>query len=140
MTMTKVEINEKTPAVRIGAYGTLRLNRSNYKYLLHDQPGVKFIGTTKTEPLFTMYGKNSGFPIVSKGTTPIEVDVFEITDQRVLERVHRLEGFTGVINHPRNWYDIKEVQTKDLGPIYIYYQENYQGHPNNIIETGIWTK
>jgi gamma-glutamylcyclotransferase (GGCT)/AIG2-like uncharacterized protein YtfP len=135
--MNKIEINEQNPSVLVCCYGTLRVGHGNYRSLLK---GVsKFLGTYKTEPAFTMYGKTAGFPIVQpKGSTAIEYDLFEVDDDTVLQRLHRLEGCTGIIGHERNWYDLMEISTPK-GKAYMYVQDRDRSE-ESIIESGNWNK
>lgn len=123
-------------SVLLACYGTLRLGHGNYSYLLSGDQS-EHIGTTKTPAEYTMYGKRSGFPIVvDKGNTPIVVDIFRVTNETVLKRVHQLEGCTGVPGHKDNWYDIKEVETP-LGKAWMYIQHK-DFNPENVITSGDW--
>lgn len=129
-----VEINENNPKQLLAVYGTLRLEQGNWKRLLKDKSTYK--GTFETSSNFTMFGKYSGFPIVTpNGTTSIKIDVFEIEDNKVLQEVHRLEGFTGTIGDKDNWYDVMEITTP-IGNAYMYIQ--YGEFNNGIINTGDW--
>lgn len=134
----KVQINEQNPSVLICAYGTLRLGQGNYRAYLEGKS--KHLGTFQTEPKFTMYGLHSGFPIVStEGNTPITCDVFLISQDAVLRRVHGLEGFRGTIGAPENWYDCQPIETP-YGPGYIYVQHKHIENAKNIIKNGDWLK
>jgi gamma-glutamylcyclotransferase (GGCT)/AIG2-like uncharacterized protein YtfP len=131
-----VEINKDRPSILLAVYGTLRKNESNWAYLLKDKS--KYLGTFRTEEKYRMYGRGAGFPIVSRknGDKSIECDVFEITDNSVLQRIHQLEGCTGVTNHPKNWYNIVEQQTP-FGVANIYVQDIEQDTEYEI-PTGNW--
>lgn len=130
-----VEINNENKEVLLAVYGTLRRGQGNWDYLLNGNS--EFVGTTTTPPEYTMYGKRSGFPIVAKkGNTSIEIDVFKVTNNEVLRRVHGLESCSGIPGDPRNWYDIQPIET-EFGKAYIYLQNNYE-NPTNIIESGNW--
>lgn len=129
--------NKEFKPVLTGVYGTLRVGQRNH-YGRLDQPGVKFIGTTKTEPTFTMYGKGQGFPVVKRsGETSLTLEVYEVSNPQVMQRLNSLEGCTGITGDPKNWYDIVPIQT-EFGEAMIYVQDNYNGNPNSIIKSGDW--
>lgn len=69
-------------------YGTLMQGRGNNR-LFGDS---KFLGTCVTKEKYTMYV--SGIPFVDpdEPTCQIKGEVFEVTDEEVLDRVDRLEG------------------------------------------------
>jgi len=135
--MKRIEITKDAPYVLIGVYGTLRKGEGNYKWILQDSDS-EFIGDFKTDPMFTMYGKNSGFPIVSpKGNTSIKVEVFKVKNANTLEQLHRLEGCTGIPGDNKNWYDITAIKTPFGENAYIYVQD-YQGSEEEIIKSGDW--
>lgn len=130
-----IEINEDVKEVLILTYGTLRLNQGNWRYLLEGKS--EYLGAYLSEATYTMYGKNAGFPIVvDKGNTEIEYDLFRITNNEVLKRIHNLEGCTGIPRNSKNWYDIKEVDTPHgIGYMYVQHSER---NPESIIKTGNW--
>lgn len=131
--MKKIEINEQNPSIKIAVYGTLLSGYGNHAYYLKNKS--TFIGNHMTEPKYTMYN-TGGFPIVSpKGSTPIECEIYEIRQQGVLERVHSLEGFRGIIDDPNNWYNMKKIDTP-YGEAYMYVQEKETNLP--IVKSGKW--
>lgn len=131
----RIEINAETPIQKIAVYGTLREGWGNGERLLKGQG--KFLGIHNTEPNYTMY-TTGGFPIVSpKGNTSIEIEVYEIADNDVLRRIHALEGCTGIVGDPQNWYDLMPIETP-FGEAYMYVQPNYKS--NRVIESGNWNK
>lgn len=132
----EIKIDKDNESILIGTYGTLRVGHGNWSRLLKDQ--AEFLGTFKTEPKFTMSGKNSGFPIVFReGGTAIEYDLFKVTKASVLKNLHALEGCSGKIGHPSNWYDLEELENEKHGTFYIYAQ-NGSAKKENIIESGNW--
>ena len=116
----------------LAVYGTLKAGEGN-NYLLEDAP---LLGEHITEPEYTMH--QHGFPIVVQGgETPITCEIYAVKDPRVVERVNRLEGFSGTKDHPSNWYDRKTIQTL-YGPAEMFYMKEPQtGH---IIPDGIWKR
>lgn len=133
--LSKVEINETFPEAILLTYGTLRLNQPNYRHLL--EGNSEYLGEFITSPDFVMFGKHSGFPIVCDGgDIAIKCDVFRVTDNDVLQNVHRLEGCTGIPSHPSNWYDIMPIDTPyGQGWMYIQHEEF---NSENIIHSGDW--
>lgn len=130
-----IKINAENPRVLLCVYGTLREGRGNWHHFLKNRS--THLGTFKTEPIFTMYGKRAGFPIVvDEGTTRIECDVFEVTNDATLQNIHQLEGCTGIPGHSRNWYDIMEIDTP-FGKAYMYVQHEHLSQ-ESIIESGNW--
>lgn len=117
----KIQINENNPFIILLCYGTLLKGFSNYSYYLENRS--EYLGTFKTEPIFTMFGRNWNFPIVTTyGDTAIHCDVFKIRSSAVLERIHALEGCSGIPNNPTDMYNIQEMETP-YGKAYIYVQD-----------------
>lgn len=133
----RVEVNTENPSVLICVYGTLRAGQGNHNFIL--KGNAKCLGTFKSEPTFTMYGRRAGFPsLVPKGSTSIEYEVYEVTDQRTMERLHGLEGCNGIPGSPHNkFYDIMPMKTP-VGDGWIYIRNGYDGGEDSIIKTGNW--
>ncbi len=119
----------------LAVYGTLRLGKSNWSRYLRDRS--EHLGTFKTEPAFTMYGKGAGFPVVvDEGDTSIEYDLFSVEDEDVVRRINNLEGCTGIPGDKNNWYDITSINTpKGEASMYIMHVGRNEG---SIIESGNW--
>lgn len=134
--MQKIEINASNPEVKLCVYGTLREGHGNWRHLLENRS--EYLGTIKTEPKYTMWGALSGFPIVTiNGETSIECDIIKIKVDGVLQRVFDLEGFSGIIGHPSNWYDVEELDLPNYGKCYMFVQKGE--FPNlGIIKSGNW--
>lgn len=72
-------------------YGTLKRGHGNHRIIAN----ARFVGQAVTEPRFTMLGLG-GFPgIVDGGETPISGELYEVTDDTMMERLDRLEGHPG---------------------------------------------
>lgn len=125
-------------SILYAVYGTLRKGNGNNR--LFENEFSEYLGTIKTEPKFTMYGKGAGFPYVTEdGTTAITVEVYKVTDDRVANRVNGLEGYTGERNNPRNWYDTVEIQTPwGIANMFTMNGIRDRKNSNFIIETGDW--
>ena len=118
--------------VLLAVYGTLKKGQGNHRYL----EGAEFVGPHVTEPDYTMYSLG-GFPCVTlKGETPITTEIYKVTDEKMLASINRLEGFTGVKDNDRNWYDTKTIETP-YGSAELYYFKE-KPHSNTIITNGIW--
>lgn len=95
--------------VYLFVYGTLKMGRGN-NVVLGDS---KFMFNYVTEPIYTMVTMG-GFPIVKRGgTTAITGEVYKVYNEQTLKRIFRLEGYTGIPNHPDNWYDVDTIDVGD---------------------------
>lgn len=131
----KVEINQENPEILLAVYGTLRVSYQNYDRFLKNKS--VYLGTIRTAPKFTMWGKNMYFPIVTtNGDTSIECDIIKIRVNGVLQKIHDLEGCTGIPNHSKNWYNIMPMET-EFGTAYMYVQEG-EFPEMGIISSGNW--
>lgn len=118
----------------IVVYGTLKQGYHNHRLLEH--PSVTFLGEIVTEPQFTMLN-HGGFPAVMVGgTTPIKGEVYAIKNKEILNNIYSLEGYTGVRDHPNNWYDTLAIQTDwGLAEMFIFKNNNLN---LPVVETGEW--
>lgn len=124
-------------SVLYAVYGTLRQGYGNNRLLR--QPGVEYLGQHITEPKFTMFGKNAWFPYVApNGQTPIVTEIYRVTDQEVVENVNGLEGYSGIRDSSRNWYNTCDVET-EWGTANMFIMEKSTGYDEkSIITTGDW--
>lgn len=133
----RVEVTKDNPVIKIGVYGTLRVDENNWRHLLKDKS--KYLGTYRTEPKFTMVGRHCGFPITfTGGETSIEYDLFEVTDNKVLNSLHNLEGCTGIENDENGWYKLIRLKNEEHGDFFIYLQHGYGGAEDRVIKSGNW--
>lgn len=116
----------------ISVYGTLRKDEGNHRFLRNS----KFLGVSETEASYTMYN-NGGFPYVCLGgNTRVTIETYELSEADK-HGVFGLEGYTGVRNDPRNWYDTADVKTP-WGNSQMFILKI---HPDlKIIESGDWKK
>lgn len=136
-TNKRVEITEDNPHVLICVYGTLRTGQGNHAWLLKGK--AECLGTFKSEPAFTMYGRRGPYPsVVPTGTTSIEYEVFKVSDSKVLNGLHSLEGCNGIPGDPKNtFYDIMPMDTP-VGQGWIYIRKDYKADESSVIATGNW--
>jgi gamma-glutamylcyclotransferase (GGCT)/AIG2-like uncharacterized protein YtfP len=124
----------KEEKVIFATYGTLKRGFGNNR-LLRD---AEFIGEHTTEPAYTMYSAG-GFPIVTtNGNTPIKCELFATTNPEIVKRVNALEGFSGIKNHPDNWYDRLTIQTP-YGEAEMYVMDSV-GRDMPVVESGEWQR
>ena len=129
----KIAASKEKP-VKLAVYGSLRSGFHNHG-ILKDST---LLGTYVTEGSFTMYDSGAYFPIViDRGLTPIEYELYEITDNSVMQSIHKLEGCTGIPGDKDNWYDLNKITTPE-GEAWIYVMHTRQ--PLKEIESGIWFK
>lgn len=101
---------QKDGSVLYAVYGTLRKGWGNNRLLQND--GVEFLGSTNTDPSYTMYHLG-GFPgVAENGETRIAIEVYRVTNPAVVRNVNALEGYSGTRGSDRNWYDTCEVKTE----------------------------
>lgn len=114
----------------ISVYGTLRNGEGNHVFLRNS----KLLGVSKTEPNYTMYN-SGGFPYVCPGgDTEVTIETYELSEEDK-HGVFGLEGYTGVRNDPRNWYDTADVKTP-WGDSQMFI---LQSHPKlKVIKSGDW--
>lgn len=121
----------KKEVTRFAVYGTLKKGRGNDARLR----STKFLGDHLTEPNYTMYSMG-GFPaVVPEGNTSITIEVYETTDEDVINSVNALEGFSGIKNDPRNWYDTETIDTP-YGKAEMFIFKTAPARP--VVEGGKW--
>lgn len=79
----------------VAVYGTLLSEQGNNR-LLEDS---RLVGPAESRFWGTMYSAG-GFPILSlhEADSKVKVEIYEVTDQRIMDQLDRLEGYPG-------WYD-----------------------------------
>jgi gamma-glutamylcyclotransferase (GGCT)/AIG2-like uncharacterized protein YtfP len=121
--------------MRVAVYGTLKSGFHN-NYLLD---GMHYIGKFKSCKPAVMYSRG-GFPILSLESTdvatPITVEIYEVTEECLHNRLDRLEGFP-------DWYNRSEVMFHNdtmAGPVkaWIYHQDGTHNLP--VVNNGNWEK
>lgn len=107
----------------VAVYGTLRKGFHNHVLL----EGSKFLGETKTEPKFNMYGNLIPW-ITNNGDTSIAIEVYEV-EEETFQRLDWLEGYP-------SYYDRQVIDT-EFGEAWIYFR---YGAAENKISSGDWKK
>lgn len=108
----------------VAVYGTLRKGFHNHVLL----EGSKFLGETKTEPKFNMYGNLIPW-ITNNGDTSIAIEVYEV-EEETFQRLDWLEGYP-------NYYDRQVIDT-EFGEAWIYFR--WYTAAENKISSGDWKK
>lgn len=118
----------------IAVYGTLKKGFGNHRVMGNS----KLLGEHLTPRKFTMHSFG-GFPgITTGGETKILCEIYEVNDPTTLERIYSLEGYSGIRDSERNWYDTLLIKTK-WGEAEIFYFKDaakLTGHPT--VQSGIW--
>lgn len=118
--------------IRFAVYGSLKRSFGNNRVL----GDATFLGTHVTEPHYTLHSMG-GFPGVRPdGETGIHVEIFETRDPNIVRSVNRLEGYTGVKNHPDNWYNAVTIDTP-YGPAEMFVMTEPLS-PDSVIPSGVW--
>jgi gamma-glutamylcyclotransferase (GGCT)/AIG2-like uncharacterized protein YtfP len=113
---------------RVFVYGTLKRGHGNNRILANTDS--KFIGTTKTDPKYTMVTLGSFPGVVQEGVTPIQGEVWEV-DERTLEGpLDMLEGYP-------SFYD-REITPTEFGDAWIYYLSSRWHRDSPVVEGGEW--
>lgn len=122
-----MENSEKT---MIACYGTLRKGCGNHGHFLKD---AEFLGTFKSEPVYSMY-TCGGFPgLKEHGNTAIVLEVYAVTEHEA-KRVDSLEGYYE--DREATFYDKKRIDTPwGNASIYIYVGELPE---SRLIASGDW--
>jgi gamma-glutamylcyclotransferase (GGCT)/AIG2-like uncharacterized protein YtfP len=116
----------------VAVYGSLRKGLGNHPIL----GTSRLVGVTKTPPEWEMFSLG-GFPGVRKGKTPIVVEVYQVTEENVADRLDSLEGYRGP-DSEYNFYGKSSIHT-DLGEAEMYtLLQGYEEHPT--VEGGDWKK
>lgn len=108
----------------VAVYGSLKQGFGNNR-LLGDSP---LLGTTLTEPKYTLYSMGA-FPCVAPhGDTAVTVEVYEV-ESRVFSRLDMLEGYP-------TFYNRKQIDT-EYGQAWMYYIDGVRDI-DQVIESGVW--
>ena len=118
----------------IFVYGTLKKNFGNHSVMGEST----FLGKFITPAKYTMLSCG-GFPAVTlNGNTAIHGEVYNVTSEKDLARIFRLEGYSGIKDSPENWYDVEEVETPyGIAQMFVWKNNKYD---LEIVKTGIWNK
>lgn len=135
----EIEI-KKEYAGLVCVYGTLRLNQGNWRGYLQDKSD--HLGTFRTEPKFTLYGKHMGFPYLCDcGEYSVTCDVFGVYSYKSLEMIDMLEGCYYPSGDVRNtFYDCMEIETP-YGPakMYVIHEDKAKRlDQSRILTSGDW--
>lgn len=137
----KKEETEVKYAGLVCVYGTLRVNNGNWRHYLYNKSD--HLGTFKTEPKFTIYGRGMGFPYVSdSGTTAVVCDVFGVYTKQSLEMIDSLEGCHYPAGDSRNtFYDCMEIETPyGSAKMYVIHEDKAKRlDQSKIIQSGDWS-
>ena len=111
-------------------YGTLKEGYPN-NYILgkSEKLGTQWLRGFRMHSL-------GGFPALNKSDDhKVLIEVFEVTDEEVKNRIYRLEGFTGERGNKDNWYETDDVETI-WGEAEIFYHKKELTEP--VVEKGDW--
>jgi len=112
----------------VAVFGSLKKGFGNHRVIGDSE----FLGTTKTEPKFTMFSFG-GFPgLLLEGNTSIEVEVYDVTNREIMNGLDRLEGYP-------SFYDRTQIET-EFGDAWIYFNKSRNLEHHSIIESGVWTR
>lgn len=117
--------------ILVAVYGSLRQNMGNHRLL----ENADFMGTMKTDPVFTLHSLG-GFPgLKTGGTTAVTVEIYKVNETEA-RRIDQLEGYTP--GEPAYFYDKMYIDTPfGTAGIYTYVKELSQ---ESIVESGDWTE
>ena len=116
-------------------YGTLKSNHGNNYILQND--GVEFLGKVVTQPHYTLF--DGGFPIVERGgKTSIKGELYKVSNEKVIQRLNNLEGYSGTPGNPSNWYDVDTIKLDNGVEAEMYVMDFGKSSRTKVVESGIW--
>ena len=118
--------------VKVFVYGTLRTGQGNYLRLLKNVEGVKKLCDDSIDG-FTMYHLG-GFPAIVPASKGKVTGESFLINSAVLERLDRLEGYTG---DSSGLYDRQEILTEKNHKAFVYFMNKVYNN-TTIIESGDW--
>lgn len=126
-----MEYKEPNLPTLVAVYGTLLSGQGNHR-VLGDSRLV-----TPAESVFwgTMYSAG-GFPILSfhEATSKVKVELYEVTDPRIMQGLDNLEGYPGWYDRTRKTFLTEEGETMTA---WIYHQDE-EREQLHVIEDGDW--
>lgn len=124
---------KKTKHPLYAVYGSLKKGYGNHRLINNDN--CEFLGTTLTEPKFSLYSLGAFPGLKENGETAVEIEVYEVKTKEQEARLDGLEGYMGEGN-PHNFYN-KIVIPTEFGDAFIY-TFNGKLRQENFIENGKW--
>lgn len=116
----------------IAVYGTLKKGFSNHSFI----QGAEYLGSFTTKPEYEMYSFG-GFPAITEnGKTAITCELYQVTDQNMLNNIFRLEGYYG--SGSDNFYDLKLIETPHGKAGIFYIKDINKYRINKKIKSGVW--
>lgn len=112
-------------------YGSLRKGEYNWARLLEKESGVQYLGTEIVEG-YKMHSFGA-YPAICTGTPQdtIVVDIFQIDNPRVAERIHFMETGAG--------YDMVHKTINDKTCV-LYTMEDAGRYSRSVVNGGDWVK
>lgn len=114
-------------------YGSLRCGLGNHRVI----EDAKYVGTTQSSPNYTMVSFGSFPALVRKGDTSVVLEVYEVNDPLMKQRLDMLEGYHGK-NDPNNFYNKVTIST-EFGDAFLY-EINEDSPSGDVVESGDWLK
>lgn len=120
----------------VAVYGSLRKEHHNHSLLSSN--GAKYIGTTTLPPEYNLFSLGSFPGVHQNGDNPLVVEVYEVSEDLLLNQLDFLEGYNPDAMFPEeNFYNRVRVDS-EFGSVWLYVYND----PINreIITHGDWTK
>lgn len=118
----------------VAVYGSLLTGLGNHGRMV--QAEGKLLGEDTLAPEYTMISLG-GFPgLYKEGTTPIKVEVYEVSTEGLEGPLDRLEGYNK--ENPTNSMYIREKVPTIYGDAWIYFYNSQRRSDRNIVESGDW--
>lgn len=120
-------MNKKLVAV----YGSLRKRLHNHNYFLQN---AEYLGTFKTEPLYSLYSLGSFPGLKLDGNTSVVMEVYAVTDNEAA-RIDGLEGYREGSND-NDFYDKVIIETPyGNAGVYVYVSDIDDKY---LVKSGDW--
>lgn len=116
-------------------YGSLKKGFHNHPVI----EGANYLGTFDTPKNYTMYSMGSYPAVTLGGETSIHGEVYETDNQHIINRLNRLEGYSGTPTKEggHNFYDLETINSP-YGQLNMFVIRDIGHYSRAIVKSGKW--